>query len=37
MWNRYDGPLRTATIGALVVLGRHAYCVKWAEPRLVES
>lgn len=27
-WNRYEEPVRT-TIGAAVVIGGHAYCVKW--------
>lgn len=37
MWNRYDGPLGTATLGVMFQVGRYAYCVKWADPKLVES
>jgi hypothetical protein len=28
MWNRYPG----AIIGAALVVGGYAYCVKWANP-----
>ena len=29
MWNRYPG----VVIGAAVVVGRYAYCIKWAWAR----
>jgi hypothetical protein len=28
-WNCYRGTVRSAYIGAYVVVGRYAYCVKW--------
>jgi hypothetical protein len=31
MWNRYPG----ATIGAAVVMGRYAYCIKWAWAKVI--
>jgi hypothetical protein len=40
-WNKYDyrgdslGVTGVARIGAALVLGRYAYCVKWANSRLV--
>jgi hypothetical protein len=35
-WNRYDGQFGSATIGTAVVVGRYAYCVKWADAKVVE-
>jgi len=34
MWNRYSNDFSRATIGFAVVVGRHAYCVKWAHARI---
>jgi hypothetical protein len=35
-WNTYNGDVcaqgRTNVIGAALVLGNYAYCVKWAKP-----
>lgn len=31
MWNRYENQFSRATIGLAVVIGRYAYCVKWAD------
>lgn len=43
-WNKYDyrdGDIEEVTgvarIGAALVLGRYAYCIKWADCRLVTS
>lgn len=33
--NRYKGQLGSATIGLALVVGRYAYCVKWADARVV--
>lgn len=42
-WNKYDyrdGSIKDVTgvarIGLALVLGRYAYCAKWADPRIVE-
>ena len=42
MWNKYDyrdGAIEDVTgvarIGVAVILGRFAYCIKWANSRLV--
>ncbi|MCM2394376.1 hypothetical protein [Streptomyces albipurpureus] len=29
-WNRYQNRVSKATIGAGIVIGRYAYCIKWA-------
>jgi hypothetical protein len=34
LWNRYANTSSSATIGIAVVIGRNAYCVKWANARL---
>lgn len=31
--NRYEGQYGAATIGLAIVVGRYAYCVKWANAR----
>lgn len=33
-WNRYSNETSSATIGWAVVVGKYAYCVKWAHARL---
>lgn len=35
-WNAYRSPHGTARIGAAVVFGNWAYCVKWGNSRVVE-
>jgi hypothetical protein len=32
--NRYANQFSAVTIGLAVVVGRHAYCVKWAHARV---
>ncbi|MGV9755421.1 hypothetical protein ACWDUC_06235 [Streptomyces tricolor] len=33
MWNRYANSASRATIGLAVVMGKYAYCLKWAQAR----
>jgi hypothetical protein len=33
--NRYAGQFGAATIGLALAVGKHAYCVKWADARTV--
>jgi hypothetical protein len=35
MWNRYEAEIGRATIGCAVVVGRYAYCLKWADAKLI--
>ncbi len=33
-WNRYENQFSRATIGLAIIVGRYAYCVKWADSRV---
>jgi hypothetical protein len=33
-WNRYENQFSRATIGLAIVVGRYAYCVKWASAEI---
>ncbi|MFJ9374421.1 hypothetical protein [Streptomyces sp. NPDC101455] len=33
MWNRYANSASRATIGLAIVVGKYAYCLKWARAR----
>ncbi|NUS78495.1 MAG: hypothetical protein HOV70_20170 [Streptomyces sp.] len=34
MWNRYENQFSRATIGIAFIVGRYAYCVKWASSEI---
>lgn len=34
LWNRYENQFSRVTIGFAIVVGRYAYCVKWANARI---
>jgi hypothetical protein len=33
-WNRYENQFSRVTIGLAVIVGRYAYCVKWANAEI---